>query len=86
MEHIHGAKPPHDATGRIGAVDAEPPKPQRAQPPVTHITDAVIVVGRVVKPEVIITLGRTDFHYKGILSTPDSFTGKIRTSVRKNPF
>ena len=60
----------------------------RARPPTmprAEALEALVVVGRIQKPEVFYVLGRTDFKYRG-LQLKKSFVDRIQRSIDGNPF
>ncbi|MBI4238934.1 MAG: hypothetical protein HY696_11060 [Deltaproteobacteria bacterium] len=90
------AQPPNVAPPSAGRATpqtrGEPekaPKTSRAQPREIRISDedAIVVVGRIHKPEVMLLLGRTDPPQHALFrDRGKSFVPEIEKTVRKNPF
>lgn len=75
-----------DATGAAAGADASR-KGKRAEkaPPRVQELEALVIEGRIQKPEVFYVLGRTDARY-GDRDVKKSFVDKVLQSVRDNPF
>ncbi len=52
---------------------------------VEEISEELVIIGKIQKPEVFYVLGRNEFAYRGI-KLKRSFVDEIRRSVRDNPF
>lgn len=92
------AKPP---TGPSLRIDRNPPQPQaaqesklkpkvpeRPQPKTVVISDdeAIVVIGRIQKPEVFYVLARTAAPEHALFRERPSFIPEIKKSVKQNPF
>ncbi len=52
---------------------------------VEEISEELVIVGKIQKPEVFYVLGRSEFAYRG-MKLKRSFVDEIKRSVRDNPF